>query len=673
MAALGGKAFLFGGTTGGFIADDNTIIEGSIADDTWAWDGRTWTKVGPQTSPPGRANHAMATLGSKVVLFGGDAAQSPDLNAPSYGDTWEWDGTTWTEAAPPTSPPARTNHAMATLGNKVVLFGGTQTALPVFVNPPDGLPVPVSEGDTWEWDGTTWTQLAPPTSPPARMNHAMATLGNKVVLFGGEGANGPTDDTWEWDGTTWTKRAPPTSPPARKSHAMVTRGDRVLLVGGDLDYGAPGDSWEWDGASWTRVAEGPPGQFSISDLAMASRNGEILAFGGYDFGVTGPSGPAPPDPGGVAGNGGPPGTAGAPGFGGTSGGGTGGDPTGAGGASGSLSLGGEREFRGQVSGTWEWDGKAWLERLVVPTPDPAGTMSMAMSGGKAVLFGASIGTWEWDGVRWTALAAASPDAPYHRTGQAIASLGDKIVLFGGSPGGPGGPGGGAGPASAGGPGSPGGSPAGLCEPVADTWEWDGASWTPRVPTASPPARAGHAMATLGQKVVLFGGTTDPLEACVGSTTAPQPDLGDTWEWDGANWTKRTPAVSPPPRWGHAMVTLGGKVVLFGGAGADGPLNDTWAWNGVTWTRLAEASPPPARRSHALATVNNSIVLFGGRAEGDTLLHDTWVFTRNTWTQLSPLTSPPERAGHVMAGVAGEIMLIGGSWDSDMWLLSAPLP
>jgi len=184
------------------------------------------------------------------------------------------------------------------------------------------------------------------------------------------------------------------------------------------------------------------------------------------------------------------------------------------------------------------------------------------------------------------------------------------------------------------------------------------------------------MATLGQKVVLYGGTNDPLAACASSLSPPpaQPVFGDTWEWDGANWTKRTPAVSPPPLWGHAMVTVGDRVVLFGGQGTDRVLNETWAWDGVTWTLLPETSPPSARRSHALATLNNSVFLFGGSAGDGSPLHDTWVFNRNTWTQLSPLTYPPARSGHVMASVAGELMVIGGSnGASDMWWLRPSSP
>ena len=67
----------------------------------------------------------------------------------------------------------------------VVLFGGAD-ALQRF-------------GDTWTWDGTTWTKQAPATSPPARYSASMAydaATGN-VVLFGGQGG-AFLGDTWTW-------------------------------------------------------------------------------------------------------------------------------------------------------------------------------------------------------------------------------------------------------------------------------------------------------------------------------------------------------------------------------------------------------------------------------------------------------------------------------------------
>jgi len=78
---------------------------------------------------------------------------------------------------------------MASLGPKVVLFGGQD-----FITP--------SLNDAWEWDGSSWSQKSPPTSPPLRGSYAMATLGSKVVLLGGLviviGGNIRFNDAWEW-------------------------------------------------------------------------------------------------------------------------------------------------------------------------------------------------------------------------------------------------------------------------------------------------------------------------------------------------------------------------------------------------------------------------------------------------------------------------------------------
>ena len=56
-------------------------------------------------------------------------------------------------------------------------------------------------GDTWTWDGTTWTRQFPKTSPPAREGASIAydAATSNVVLFGGNPAAGPAfGDTWTW-------------------------------------------------------------------------------------------------------------------------------------------------------------------------------------------------------------------------------------------------------------------------------------------------------------------------------------------------------------------------------------------------------------------------------------------------------------------------------------------
>jgi hypothetical protein len=106
--------------------------------------------------------------------------------------------------------------------------------------------------ETWEFDGAAWTKRTPPTSPSARTAHAMTTYGATALLFGGSSTpdsstTGSLADTWEWNGTAWTKRAPTTSPGARLGSALGTRADRALLVGGVKGTNTFLDEvWEWN-------------------------------------------------------------------------------------------------------------------------------------------------------------------------------------------------------------------------------------------------------------------------------------------------------------------------------------------------------------------------------------------------------------------------------------------
>ena len=56
-----------------------------------------------------------------------------------------------------------------------------------------------------------------------------------VVLFGGTGHGALLGDTWTWNGTTWTQQTPATSPPARESASMAydAATGTVVLFGGD--------------------------------------------------------------------------------------------------------------------------------------------------------------------------------------------------------------------------------------------------------------------------------------------------------------------------------------------------------------------------------------------------------------------------------------------------------
>jgi len=235
--------------------------------DTWEWNGSAWSHEA-DSGPSPRSAPAMAYDSARGVtlLFGGSNHNDP---VRFYGDTWEWDGSTWTQRST-AGPSARLGHAMAYDGsrNRTVLFGGS-----------DG----VRNGETWEWDGKAWT-LRSIAGPSARAGHAMAydSAREVIVLFGGadEVLSG---ETWEWDGDNWVQREVP-SPSPRYRHTMAYDGARsvTVLFGGYDDGTYDDETWEWDGKAWIQQAATGPGKRSYPAMVYDSDRGETILFGGFD-------------------------------------------------------------------------------------------------------------------------------------------------------------------------------------------------------------------------------------------------------------------------------------------------------------------------------------------------------------------------------------------------------
>ena len=244
--------------------------------DTWTWNGTSWTQRFPAHSPAPREVPGMAydAARGQVVLFGG-ASDTYRL-----GDTWTWNGTDWTQRFPAHSPPPSNDMGMAydPAEGMVLLFGGC-CALST------GDPF----GDTWAWDGTDWTQLSPAHSPSPRADMGMAydAARGTIVLFGGDGGYGTglLQDTWAWDGTDWTQLSPAHSPSPRRDMGMAYDGSRgqVVLFGG-LNLDPPyelGDTWAWDGTDWTQFSPARfPGDRSDPGMTYDAGRAVVVLFGG---------------------------------------------------------------------------------------------------------------------------------------------------------------------------------------------------------------------------------------------------------------------------------------------------------------------------------------------------------------------------------------------------------
>lgn len=176
IAPLGNNMVLFGGS-------GTTSMQ--LFDDTWLWNGQSWTSLSFASRPPARHGHTMVTTNNKILLFGGEDLLS------TFGDTWCFDGVVWSQLAPTAFPGNRSQPSMAfdPLRQRVVLYGG------------QGSQQFAAFDDTWEWDGTTWAQvestLLQPTTPwlPLPLvfdsSRAQVVLANQSHLYG-------------WNGSAWS-------------------------------------------------------------------------------------------------------------------------------------------------------------------------------------------------------------------------------------------------------------------------------------------------------------------------------------------------------------------------------------------------------------------------------------------------------------------------------------
>lgn len=204
-----------------------------------------WRRLGAHPSlVTAEAGFVFDAARNRFVAFGGLAEQV-------VSDVWEYDGARWTRH-PATPPPARGMHAMVydARRKKIVVFGGmgARTA---------GQSSSIL-GDTWEFDGTSWTRIQR-AGPPPRLG-AGATYDSKrgvVLLFGGANDQGTLNDLWSWDGSSWSKLADGGPEPRVMGFIVYdAQRDRTVLFGGRL--GSPrntalGDTWEWDGAAWRKI------------------------------------------------------------------------------------------------------------------------------------------------------------------------------------------------------------------------------------------------------------------------------------------------------------------------------------------------------------------------------------------------------------------------------------
>ena len=79
---------------------------------------------------------------------------------------------------------------------------------------------------------SAWTQVTTSPSPSRGLwpGMAFATVTGKCYLYGGAGAGVTSSETWEYDGTSWTQLFPPTNPGERHTFGICYDENRSVIV-----------------------------------------------------------------------------------------------------------------------------------------------------------------------------------------------------------------------------------------------------------------------------------------------------------------------------------------------------------------------------------------------------------------------------------------------------------
>jgi hypothetical protein len=109
--------------------------------------------------------------------------------------------------------------------------------------------------------------------------------------------------------------------------------------------------------------------------------------------------------------------------------------------------------------------------------------------------------------------------------------------------------------------------------AADTWTFDGTTWTQLSPSNSPSARQEYGMAwdpTLSL-LMLYGGIDCTTDACSSPTY-----LGDEWAFNGTTWYQGATYVNGGPREAPSLVQdpTNGQLLMFGGVTASLTYSET---------------------------------------------------------------------------------------------------
>ncbi|KAJ3256709.1 hypothetical protein HK103_005204 [Boothiomyces macroporosus] len=217
LSAVQGAVYLFGG---------EHVPRTPIDSQLHVFKDGKWDTIKTENAPPSRIGHAQASVGNSIYVFGG--RQGILMNEKPLNDLFKFDTVKgeWSEIKTQNPPPARSYHRMVAAGTDLFVFAGCGA---------DGRLNDFYKFDTLK---TAWTKLPSSNDIIPRGGPCLAANEKKVVVSCGFSGH-ENDDIHIYDikSQEW-KTVPYKVPKARSVCPCTTLGDKLIIFGGEV---APSD------------------------------------------------------------------------------------------------------------------------------------------------------------------------------------------------------------------------------------------------------------------------------------------------------------------------------------------------------------------------------------------------------------------------------------------------
>ena len=214
-----------------------------------------------------RSNHAVAALGNRIFVFGGN-------DSPDKAEAYDVDADTWEELAPIPTPRMHVNYSAAAFGGKVYLLGGLQKKDEPYLDTDS------NKNEMYDPANNTWAEKAPLPSP--RSSAAVTVFENKIYVISGLFKREHTKTVFLYDPATdtWQTRAP--MPEARFMSGAAVVKDKIVVITGDLPDQRETKIFVYEPLKdrWTDLGR-VPRNFRLA--AVASIGDRFYILGGVDL------------------------------------------------------------------------------------------------------------------------------------------------------------------------------------------------------------------------------------------------------------------------------------------------------------------------------------------------------------------------------------------------------